>query len=478
MAFFVTIGVLVVARAREENRLGITILAGVLAGALAGAKYTGCFFAAALLLAFVAEARSLRRLAVFFCMALASGIWPYARNSLLSHDPVFPFFLPWFGTGHVNSSTLASLLADTGASGTRFMPQILLFPLFAPVCHIHTGFWQFFGPLPLVFVPVLVFARRNTTHWRVAGIVWLASSLFVGVSSGMLRFLLPVFPVALAISTAGAAYLHHSDWRAARAITFSSITALCLLCIGGALSYGWLAAKASTGLLSREGYLRLRAPDYGRISFINQILESRRSEGKTLVFLQHLYYLRVPFVSGDPEYNWNIDPERYGSAAAWSVLFRAEHIRWVVRAPQYSHAVEAPLRELENEGRLVPVARADVSDFEGMRIFGVRKTDAVVILRVTEFDTAVFFCPLHRTSRYSQTRIYACKRKYCGRFVAGHPRNMPKIMAGPVRFTTKQPMQATAPMTRCKPRTRQARSPFRTRLRVRAQPWLGRQATL
>ena len=384
MAFFAAIGVLVVARARNENRFAITILAGAFAGSLAGAKYTGCLFACALMLAFLVEARSFRRLGLFFSAALAAGMWPYVRNMLWIHDPVFPFLLKWFAPGEMNSFTLASVLADTGASALRSIPQTFLFPLFAAVDQAHPGFWQFFGPLPLTFLLFSVLAWRNTPVWRVASIVWLTSSVLVCLSSGMLRFLLPVFPVALAAALAGAASLRRADWPMARALSSASIAALLALCIGGALFYGRLAALASVGLLSRESYLELRAPDYGRVSFINQTLVGQGSEGKALVFLQHLYYLRVPFVSGNPNHNWNIDPQRYASAEAWDALFRAENIRWVVRAPDYPLEVAAPLQQLESEGRLVPVARAEVSDFDGLRLYGARKTAPVVILSVKE----------------------------------------------------------------------------------------------
>jgi hypothetical protein len=154
--------------------------------------------------------------------------------------------------------------------------------------------------------------------------------------------------------------------------------------LGGVLFYGRSAAATSVGLLPREEYLKQRAPDYETISFINQTLAEQGSEAKTLVFLQHLYYLRVPFVSGNPNHNWNIDPQRYASTEAWDALFRAEKIRWVVRAPDYPAAVAAPLWQLEQEGRLVPVSRADVSVFDGMRLFGARKITPVVILRVKE----------------------------------------------------------------------------------------------
>jgi hypothetical protein len=384
MAFFATTGVLVVARARKEDRFAVTMLAGAMAGALAGAKYTGCFFAAALLLAFLVETRSLRRLTLFFCAALAVGIWPYARNTLWTHDPVFPFLLHWFAPTEVNSFTLGRVLADTGASGRRSLWQVFLFPLFAGMDRDQAGFWQFFGPLPFAFALPIFLAWRKTPLWRVVSIVWLASSALIVLSSGMLRFLLPVFPVALAVTFAGAAYLQRSDWRIARALSFASIGALLVLSMGGALFYGRSAAEASIGLLSRDDYLKQRAPDYGRVSFINQASAGQGSEAKTLVFLQHLYYLRVPFVPGDPGHNWNIDPQRYASAEAWNAFFRAEKIRWVVRAPDYPREVAAPLQKLEAEGRLIPVARGDVSDFDGMRLLGARKTTPVVILRVKE----------------------------------------------------------------------------------------------
>jgi Protein of unknown function (DUF1420) len=384
MAFFAVTGVLAVARARINDRLAITILMGALAGALAGAKYTGCIFAAALTLAFLIETRSLRRLGGFLSAAVTVGIWPYARNLLWTHDPVFPFLLNWFAPEQINSFTRASMLADTGASGPRSIVQLSLFPLFAAVDHTHAGFWQFFGPLPLAFVFLIISAWRNTPLWRAAGIVWLVSSVLIAASSGMLRFLLPMFPVAIAAAFAGAARLDRYDWRIARALSFASIGVFLVLCLGGILFYGRAAAETSIGLLSREAYLNQLAPDYGRVSFINDTLAGRESEGKALVFLRHLYYLRVPFVSGDPGHNWEIDPQRYAAAQAWEAFFRAQNIRWVVRAPGYPPAVAATLQQLEDEGRLVPMARADVSDFDGLRLFGVRKTTPVVILRVKE----------------------------------------------------------------------------------------------
>jgi hypothetical protein len=56
----------------------------------------------------------------------------------------------------------------------------------------------------------------------------------------------------------------------------------------------------------------------------------------------------------------------------------------VVRSPEYPQSIAAPLQQLETEGALVPVARGEINDFEGMRLFGARKTVPIVIFRVAE----------------------------------------------------------------------------------------------
>ena len=59
----------------------------------------------------------------------------------------------------------------------------------------------------------------------------------------------------------------------------------------------------AVGLESREAFLQRMAPDYQTASFVNATLAARQKEegGAVLVFFRHLYYLRVPFVNGDPE---------------------------------------------------------------------------------------------------------------------------------------------------------------------------------
>jgi len=384
MSFFAAMGVLAIARCGEDRRTGLTVFAGIFAGALAGAKYTGCIVAASLALAYFWETRSFRRLALFFCAAFTSGIWPYARNFVWTGDPVFPFLLHPYARVEINSYALSGILADTGATGARNAWRFLNFPFFANVDHAHLGFWQFFGPLCLVFAPLLLLTVRNTPLWRAVLIVWAGTSLGIGATSGMTRFLLPILPIALAAVFAGAAALREMEWRFARHIAKVSIGLFLLMGAAGLLLYSRAAVAAAAGLTSREDYLLQRAPDYAKAEFVNGVLDGKGSTERVLVFFRHVYYLRVPFAYGDPVASWPVDPQRLNTPEAWKSFLRGQGIRWVVRAPDYPPAIAAPLRQLEGAGDFVPIAQGEVSSFEGMRIFGVRKTTPIVVLQVKD----------------------------------------------------------------------------------------------
>jgi hypothetical protein len=382
MAFYGTLVVLLLARYAEERRLAFAVLAGVLAGGIAGAKYTGCFVAAALLLALLWESRSVRHASIFAVSALAAGIWPYARNAAWTGDPLFPFLLRWLNPQSVNSFTLASYLADTGAGRPHALLQILKFPFFASLNPAHIGLWEFFGPLVLAFSPLLLFAVRSTPLWRITGIVWVGSAFAIGATSGMLRFLLPVFPLALAAAFSGLPELKTRGWRIPWLFCLATVAGFLFLGAVGLLLYVRSPLAASLGITSRVDYLRSRAPDYQTAEFVNQTLAGKENEGRALVFFRHVYYLRVPFLYGDPAASWAVDPARLHTPNEWLALFRAQGIRWVVRAPSYPPSIAEPLVQLEASGKLIPVASAEVSTFQGMRISGVRTQLHVVILQV------------------------------------------------------------------------------------------------
>ena len=179
-------------------------------------------------------------------------------------------------------------------------------------------------------------------------------------------------------------HVDQSGWRIVRRASLGTIGLYLLFGLGGLLLYGRSAIAVAVGLNSRQNYLQQRAPNYEQAEFVNRVLKGGLGEGKALVFFHHLYYLDVPFVYGDPDASWAVDPERFQTPEAWRELFRKEKIRWVVRSPEYPDSIAQPLGELEKEGELVPLANGEVDDFEGVRVLGQRKTVLIVILRVED----------------------------------------------------------------------------------------------
>jgi Protein of unknown function (DUF1420) len=382
MAFFATAGVLVISRTREMFRMPHAILAGAFAGAVAGTKYTGCIIAASMAVAYFWEARSALKSLLFLAGSVAAGVYPYARNLIWTGDPVFPFLTRWLSPAKVNAYALASYLADTGASQHRSVWQILKSPFFVEISPSHLGFWQFLGPLVLALSPFLLLAVRNSPVWRTALTVWVLSALGIAASSGMARFLLPVLPIALAAILAGVAQLAPATWPVARKVSIASLAIFLAFAAAGFLVYERSALLVALGRESRDEYLRQQVQEFEKVEFINQVLAGKEEQGKALVFLRHLYYLRVPFVYGDPAASWAVDPSKFQTAEEWHAFFREQNIGWVVRSPNYPPAIAAPLQELEDRGELLPIAKRDVSDFNGMRISGRRDQVPVVIYSV------------------------------------------------------------------------------------------------
>jgi hypothetical protein len=382
MAFFATMGVIVIAASHTLPRWAVAVLAGALAGAVAGTKYTGCFVAASMAVAYLWENRSLFRISWFLTGSVVAGVWPYARNALWAGDPIFPFLLPRLAPAKVNAYALAIDLADTGASAPHSLQRWIEFPFFAGIDHLHPGFWQFFGPLVLAFLPLLILAARATPVWRASLIVWIVSGIGIGASSGMMRFLLPLLPIGLAVALAGAAGVEDRHWPWARRISIATICSVLLLGAAGLLVYDRPALSVALGFTPRDSYLRQRAQEYEKIQFINSALANEHDQGSALVFVRHLYYIRVPYISGSPDWNWAVDPAKMQSERDWLAFFRKNNVRWIVRSPSYPPAIAAPLARLETEGYLVPFAQTEVSDIQGIRASGVRQSVPVAIFRV------------------------------------------------------------------------------------------------
>ena len=108
-------------------------------------------------------------------------------------------------------------------------------------------------------------------------------------------------------------------------------------------------------------------------------VERIAQRGRALVFFRHLYYLRVPFVNGDPQNSWEADPSRLQSNAAWKEFFARREIRWVVKSGDYPSSLYESLLQLEHDGVLVPCASGEAENFIGNRIDGNRVREPITL---------------------------------------------------------------------------------------------------
>lgn len=382
MAFFATMAAMVLCQSRSPRTWQRAFLVGLLAGGVAGAKYTGCFVAAAIALAVVIELRSIASVSFFAAGSWVSGIWPYLRNLVWTGDPVFPFLAKQLSPGLAAPYTLADFFADTGTSVSHGLAQVLPFMFFAGAHSSSPGPWEFFGPVVLILAPLILLAFDNERQWRVLVLVWVLSALGIAFSSGMPRFLLPVFPLALACAAGGFEVSKREGWTVVTRAIGSLLLLTGLGCAAGLAIYSREPLRFAVGQEGKTQYLRARGPDFEIAQAINRVLGGVGNQQRVLVFVRHAYYLDVPYVNGDPSVSFEVDPTKFRSPENWRVFFEKKNIGYVVRSPSYPSVIAGPLEEMEKMGDLAIIARADAQSFQGNRLDQVRTGIAVVVLRV------------------------------------------------------------------------------------------------
>jgi Dolichyl-phosphate-mannose-protein mannosyltransferase len=393
MAFFVTISSLAASRAVKIDSSRWFILSGLFAGAAAGIKYTGWVIPFALMLYIVVAKRAFKVAVFSGVAALLAGVWPMARNYAWTGDPMFPFFTGLLTPARVNAYALGAFRAATGAAHVqRDLMHLLGYPFFLIFKGNDHGLGQFFGPLVLAFSPLLVFARWEKAVARIAATLWAVVYLSNLFSSQMGRLLLPVFGLSLALVFSGVAEIFNRRWKLAGAGCAATILVFLVFATASDAIYARGFLPVVLGAESEQAFLKRTAPDYQTVEFINRMLqpEMRGTEdGRVMVFFRHLYYIRVPFVDGSPEYSWLMNPTLYNDKDKLLAHLRELDVRWVIKAPDYPPALEPAFSNLETEGDLVPVASTDVENLTGTgRIYGQRQRVHVVLLSLGHQDSS------------------------------------------------------------------------------------------
>jgi 4-amino-4-deoxy-L-arabinose transferase-like glycosyltransferase len=384
MGFLTCTTVLVLRQTGHAGTRKLALLAGLLAGGVAGAKYTGCIMTASLAVATVFEFRSGVWTSFFVAGSFVSGVWPYLRNFAWTGDPVFPFYSRLLSPSLVNEYALVSLLADTGASRSRDFGELLPFLFFAGLQPNNIGFWDFFGPIIFALGPLMVLAFKNAKDLRLPATVWLVFAFVVFFASSLPRLGLPAFPLALSCAAAGISLAQTKNWAMTGKLALGSIALMSI--IGGLafIIYSREPLRTTLGMKDEAKYLEQWAPDYQIAEAVNRLLANRALDGNALVFFRHLYYLRIPFVNGDPNSSWSANPNILRTRQQWKAFLAQERIRYVVKSPNYPSAIAEALEGMEKNGDLVPFAETVVQNISGMRIKGDRMATHVVIFRVSD----------------------------------------------------------------------------------------------
>lgn len=386
MAFYSTLVVLAAGRGVETGRRDWWCLAGVFAGAVAGAKYTGWVIPLALVACCLLSLRSWKCAAFCGLWTLPAGILPLARNAVWTADPFFPFLTRWLFPAKANAYALGAVVADMHAPGfNRGVAGIFQYPFALALNGDAYGFGQYFGPLILSLAPAAILALRPGFLARAAAGLWAAVLLSNALTCQQGRFLLPVFPLALALVLAGTKESFERGWNIVR---FACVGTLLLFVLFGLASEALYARDflpVVVGLEKQGVFLERMAPDYAATAFINRALPAR---GKVMVFFRHLYYLRPPFMEGRPETSWPMDPNLVREPHELVKLLHREDVRWVAKVPNFPEPLTAAFEKLVTEGELRPVVSTNVSTFTAFRMYGRRATVPVVILEVKQSDSS------------------------------------------------------------------------------------------
>jgi Dolichyl-phosphate-mannose-protein mannosyltransferase len=384
IAFFVTMVVLAAARGIETRQNSWWYLAGIFAGAAAGVKYTSWVVPTMLILCCLVSTRSIRVGSLCGVFSFFAGALPLIRNVWWTRDPFFPFLTRYLNPTNLNPFTLSLIKGNlTPGDTSHSLFGLIKYPFLIALSQTaYGGFGHWFGPLVVLLAPLLLFVRlRNPLVW-VGGAMWVAILLANEFTAQQPRYLLPVFPIALALVFAVAA--RAMEWKL-RMISAAVAGSIALFLLFGAASeavYSRDFLPAVIGRETRENFLIRMAGNYESAEFVNNSLAGK--DGKAMVFFRLVYYVRVPFEIGTPEESWLVNADKITDADSLSQFLNARGIRWVVKSPDYPYpaTLTAAFQKLEDEGKLRPACSGEASTFSGLRMYGERVQVKMVILEV------------------------------------------------------------------------------------------------
>ena len=280
-AGFATASLLAVSAAMESGSVLEFGAAGALAGWAAGSKYTGLYFVAALLVAAPALARSgarARAAAIFAFGALAAaGPW-YARNFVLSGNPVWPFLCEVFGYRFWSPTDVASAVWTLRREGgPRTFAALLALPWSLAAARAPGVRLLAPGLFALFPIGAAWGLCSRSRRWLV--LVSLGALVFWFATTQQVRFLIPAVPAVCLLTAGGVSWIAEC-LPVRRPVATAALTAAALV-LGVALIPGDSVRRVvrrglpPVGDTERAAYFVSRLPSYPIYARLNAERGSR-----------------------------------------------------------------------------------------------------------------------------------------------------------------------------------------------------------
>ncbi len=291
LAFFVALAAWNAARWLRGGRAEALALAGLFAGAAAATKYTGAAAAVAVGLVVLALGRrriTARALATLVLPALLIAVPWYAKNAILTGDPLYPLLAG--GPNPEAEEARRQVLEGYGRGRSPLDFLLLPFRLLSDGNAFDRG--DFLSPLFLMFAPLAFLLRGR--RGAVAA-VWLAVAVYAGawfLSSQQTRFLVPIMPPLAILGALGMVALAGRGRLARLAVVAVTVAALGA---GAAVSARYAAqfAPVVAGTQSHDEFLRSKTSYHAGIEWMRDHLPP---DARVLLALPHGLYLDRDYV--------------------------------------------------------------------------------------------------------------------------------------------------------------------------------------
>ena len=281
---------------------------------------------------------------------VATGVFPLLRNFLWTGDPFFPFLSRWMGKVAVNQFALESIQADVHSHAFSTQPLHVLYFLAAITVRgadfgLGTLFWPRCPGFPASAILLQLESAALVGSHCVVGRD--APRQCSHHSDG--RFLLPAYPLALALVLYGAAAASREVARFVRFGCAATLALFGLFCLASDTLYAKDFLPVSVGLESKVAFLDRMAPDYQAATFVNSALTQRRAKPS---FFRHSYYMRVLYEDGDPGESWMMNPAVLANPQSLLAFLKEQDIGWIVKSPSTPSRWPKYLRNAKRKGCL------------------------------------------------------------------------------------------------------------------------------